>query len=34
MKSTKYHCHVLMIKRFVLDDKICMLAYFLKEFKK
>ena len=34
MKSTKYHCHVLMIKRFALNDKIRMLAYFLKEFKK
>ena len=27
---TKYLCHVLMIKN-VLDDRICMLAYFHKD---
>ena len=28
MKLTKYLSHVLMIKRYVLDDEIHMLAYF------
>ena len=31
MKAKKHHCHLLMIKRFVLDYGIHTLAYFHKE---